>query len=67
MDVIEIDRDTCDACPHDAHVQASIYVDHEDWPTPMAYCNHHGTKYLPELHRIGAKVINMSHSDHDDT
>jgi hypothetical protein len=59
--VVEVDRDECDACPHDAHVQAFVYASHEGWPASLAYCAHHGTEYLQRLAEAGALVVDMRH------
>lgn len=57
---ITVDADTCDACPHAAHVAAYLYV---ELPTgTLAYCAHHGTQYLPKLTELGAHIIDLRHT-----
>lgn len=56
-----VDRDECDACPHDAHVQAFVYASREDWPASLAYCAHHGGRFMDRLVELDAHVIDMRH------
>lgn len=53
--VIEVDSDICDACPADAKVEALVFVDLR--PGTLAFCGHHGTRFLPKLRASGAKII----------
>lgn len=61
--VIEVDRDECDECPHDAHVQACVYAKMPSGRS-IAFCMHHGRENLIALHEQGATVIDLSHTAH---
>lgn len=56
--VIEVDNDTCDAkgCPARSFVYAKFASG------SLSFCGSHGTQYLPELERQGAKIIDMRHT-----
>lgn len=55
--VVEVATDTCDACDHDAHVEAFVYAEHPAWASGLAFCGHHGTEYLPRLISDGATIV----------
>ena len=58
--VMEVNGDTCDACPHHARVQASFYVQMPSGHT-LTYCGHHGVEFWDELTRQGATVLDLRH------
>lgn len=57
MTTVEVEADTCDACG----ARAFLYAEHDDWPIGLAYCAHHGTKYLAELTACGARIVDLRH------
>lgn len=63
MYAITVDSDECDACGEQAHVQAFLYAEMPSGHT-LSYCGNHGTRYLDELIRQGATVIDMRHLIH---
>lgn len=52
MTTIEVASDTCDSCG----APAFLYADHPTWPAALAYCAHHGTRYLPGLIKSDAII-----------
>lgn len=58
--IIEVDSDTCDACPADAKVQASVYIRMPSGGT-VTMCGHHGERHRDALVAQGAEIIDMSH------
>lgn len=61
MNVIEVDADTCDRCG--PNVNAYLYAKLRTGT--LAYCAHCGTRFLPELERQGARIIDMRHLIHE--
>lgn len=55
MTVIEVDTDRCDACPHDAHVEAFVYATFTTGS--LALCGHCATDGWDELNRQALTVI----------
>lgn len=58
MQVVEVDTDTCDACPSVAHVKAYVYAQMPSGLT-VSYCGSHGTKYFTELAQQAVKIIDL--------
>lgn len=63
MDAVSVDRDECDACPAEAHVQAFVYAEMKSGNT-VSYCSHHGTQYMVELTRQAVTVVDLRHLCH---
>lgn len=61
VEVVEVATDICDRCPAEAKVQAYVYADHPSWASSLAYCAHHGTRFIDALYAAGATVIDMRH------
>ena len=57
--VIEVSADICDACPAEAKVKAYLYADLK--PGTLAFCGHHGTRFLPKLREAGASIVDYRH------
>lgn len=57
--VVEVESDICDSCGAEAKVQAFVYA--EMIAGGLAFCGHHGTKYMVELKRQARRVIDLRH------
>lgn len=55
--VVEVERAECDACASEAHVEAFVFASHPAWRSSLAFCAHHGTRYLPKLHADQAIIV----------
>lgn len=54
MQVVECAKDTCDTCGAEAYVWADI-----EGHASLAYCAHHGTKYMARLLEQARVVIDL--------
>lgn len=57
--VVEIQSGECDACSYEAHSKAYLFATHPHWPAGLAFCSHHGTKFLPQLREDRAAIIDQ--------
>lgn len=55
--VTEILVGTCDTCG----APAFLFAEHPDWLSRLAYCGHHGTKYLDGLVLAEATITDQRH------
>lgn len=55
--VVEVDGDRCDA----RRCGAAAFVFAKFETGSLAFCGHHGTEYLPGLHRSALRVIDLRH------
>lgn len=58
--VVEVDTDTCDACPADAHVKAFVFAQLPSGRS-LAYCGSHGARHMDALILAGATIIDRRH------
>ena len=58
---IQVDTDTCDACPAIAHVRAYVYAEMPSGLT-LAFCGSHGRRHTPALLAQGATIIDLSYT-----